>query len=189
MLKLIPYREEWVKDFEKIKKILIHSTQQKIESIEHIGSTAIPGISAKDIIDVQVGIHTFDEIDSLTQDMQNVGFENFPHITMDHAPGHEFDDVIPGWEKRFFKTPTGIRSAHIHVRLLGAKNYEYALLFRDFLRSNREAARAYEQVKRRLAEHLETNIKAYTIIKDPVCDLIMLLARKWAQENGRGMNN
>jgi len=184
MLELVPYSKEWNKDFEKIKKDIAACVDGKILRVDHIGSTAIPSLSAKDIIDVQIGVSNIDCVESLIKPMQDIGFDLLPHIKMDHAPGHEFDEFVPGWEKRFFKANEKRRAANIHVRLISGKNFEFALLFRDFLRQDKEAARAYEQVKIRLEEYLSDNVKAYTLIKDPVCDLIILLARKWARDSG-----
>lgn len=175
-MKLVPYREEWKADFEKIRKDINDCIGDRIVSIDHIGSTAIPGISAKDIIDVQIGIHNFDDIDSIQKALCNIGFEFLPQIKQDHAPGHEFDDFVPGWDKRFFTASGSRRPANLHVRLVSGKNFEFALRFRDYLRKDSEAARAYEQVKIRLAEYLSHDDMAYSLIKDPVCDLIMLLA-------------
>lgn len=183
MLTLVPYREEWPADFEEIRNDIANCAGNMIVSIDHIGSTAIPGIAAKDIIDVQIGIRNFDDIEKLGLALCNIGFEFLSHVIQDHAPGHEFEEFVPGWEKRFFKASNIRRPANIHVRLVSGKNFEFALLFRDYLRQHPKVSRAYEQVKVRLATFLSHELMAYTLIKDPVCDLIMLLASKDREKN------
>lgn len=181
-IKLVPYKEVWKDDFEGIKKDIFTFCKNEIVSVHHIGSTSIPSMTAKDIIDVQVGIENFNRIQVLIELMSRAGFEILPHILQDHAPGHEFDEFVPGWEKRFFKANSSRRPANVHVRRVDGENFKFALLFRDFLRSAKEASRAYEQTKLRLVLALGNCQKDYTLIKDPICDLIMLQAKKWAVE-------
>jgi dephospho-CoA kinase len=174
---LVPYSAEWNRDFEKIREDILACAGGSIVSVEHIGSTAIPGMVSKDVIDVQVGVASFDGVEALCEVLGRNGFELLPHVRQDHAPGHEFEEFVPGYEKRFLKASSGRRSAHIHVRKASAPNFEFALLFRDYLRKNSEAARAYEQLKVRLAKAVGDDLKAYALIKDPVCDLIFMLAK------------
>ncbi len=181
-IELVSYKEEWKDDFEGIKKDILSFCNKEILSVRHIGSTSIPNMIAKDIIDVQVGVENFNRIQILIGLMSKAGFEILPHILQDHAPGHEFHEFVPGWEKRFFKASASRRSTNIHVRCVDGENFKFALLFRDFLRFDKEASRAYEQIKLRLASAFGNSQKDYTLIKDPVCDLIMLQAKKWATE-------
>jgi GrpB-like predicted nucleotidyltransferase (UPF0157 family) len=178
MIKIVPYQPQWPKEFEDIKENILLCAGHFIESIDHIGSTSIPDLAAKDIIDIQIGVRSFDKIEPLKKALAKLGFEINEQIKQDHAPGHEFDDFVDGFEKRFFKTAFG-RPANLHVRLTSGKNFEFALLFRDYLRSCSEARRAYEQMKIRLRDAVEENHMAYTLVKDPVCDLIYLLAKNW----------
>lgn len=83
-------------------------------------------------------------------------------------------------KKEFFREPIGSRRAHIHVREAGQLNQRYALVFRDYLRSNPRARSAYEAIKRQLAHSYPTDIESYLAIKDPVMDLIYAAAETWA---------
>ncbi len=182
MIELVPYRESWTEDFAKIRRDLLSISGHRILRVDHVGSTAIPGMMAKDIMDVQVGVACFADVETFSAALENLGYDRIATIQQDHAPGHEFEECVAGWEKRFFKASPAHRTANLHVRLVTGKNFEFALLFRDYLRQHAEAARAYEQVKTRLAEALPHNLKAYALIKDPVCDLIFFMAKKWAAE-------
>jgi len=67
-----------------------------------------------------------------------------------------------------------------HVRVAGWPNHRYALLFRDYLRAHPPAAAAYARLKLALAERFGDDLRAYTEVKDPACDLIMAAAEDWA---------
>lgn len=86
------------------------------------------------------------------------------------------------WEKRLFSI-RGAISANVHVRVDGRANQRYALLFRDYLRAHSDADGAYEELKRRLARELSDRV-AYTLVKDPACDLIAIAPEAWAAETG-----
>lgn len=149
--------------------------------IDHIGSTAVDGLAAKDIIDVQVSVADFDE--GLLAALDQAGFRRWPEFAGDHCPpgmrlaGSEL-------EKRFFNAPPGERKANIHVRVEGRFNQRYALLCRDYLRSHPLAASAYSQVKRALARIVGDDMDAFYDVKDPVFDILMAGAEEWATATG-----
>jgi GrpB-like predicted nucleotidyltransferase (UPF0157 family) len=86
------------------------------------------------------------------------------------------------WQKRLFRPPVGHRPTNLHVRIIGAANQRYALLFRDYLRAHPHAAATYAQVKEQLAKYHANDAEAYYDVKDPVCDLIMQAAEMWAEK-------
>lgn len=177
MISFLSYQPSWPLDFVAVRTKILDATGDMVASVEHIGSTAVPGLCAKDIIDVQVGIHSFAIIEQLTGALEKGGFALISHVTHDHAPGHEFNEYVSGFEKRFFRSVVG-RAVNVHVRLMTGKNFEFALSFRDFLRTSQDARCAYEQVKIRLAKAVGDDLESYTLIKDPICDLIWMLATK-----------
>lgn len=136
------------------------------------------GLTAKDIIDVQVTVASFDE--SLLGALTQAGFIQAPGFVTDHRP--------PGMrlpegelEKRFFNAPPGDRKANVHLRVDGRFNQRYPLLCRDYLRSHPLAASAYGQVKHALARIVGDDIEAYYDVKDPVFDILMAGAEEWAR--------
>jgi GrpB-like predicted nucleotidyltransferase (UPF0157 family) len=74
------------------------------------------------------------------------------------------------------------RPTHLHVRATDRPNFRYALLFRDYLRHSAAAGAAYAQVKVALARWAPDDVDAYYDVKDPVCDLIMDAAERWATD-------
>jgi GrpB-like predicted nucleotidyltransferase (UPF0157 family) len=146
--------------------------------IDHIGSTAVPGLAAKDIIDIQVTAAQLSP--QLERALNLCGFQRILSITHDHVPpGRDADPRQ--WEKWLFKPEPGGRKVNLHVRLPDRQNQRYALLFRDYLRTFPHAAQAYGQVKKALVRyHPEDDMDAYYDIKDPVCDIIIGAAEFWA---------
>jgi GrpB-like predicted nucleotidyltransferase (UPF0157 family) len=92
------------------------------------------------------------------------------------------DDPPEEWRKLYFRAPDGQRRTHLHVRQAGRANQRYALLFRDYLRADPTVARAYRQVKEVLARLHPDDVAAYYDVKDPVCDVIIAAAERWAVE-------
>jgi GrpB-like predicted nucleotidyltransferase (UPF0157 family) len=175
---LTDYKESWPVEFEAIAAALKGVVGETALRIDHIGSTSVPGLAAKDNIDLQITIADVNNADPFIQAMKNGGYIHREGIFEDHVPVGE-DPAPAQWSKLYFREPEGQRRTHIHVRQQGCRNQEYALLFRDYLRSDRVSAGLYEQLKRRLAELFPESIDGYLYFKDPICDLIMQSARLW----------
>ena len=178
-IEIHPPNATWPDDFQALKAHLV-GVMPKNSVIHHIGSTAVPGLAAKDVIDIQVSVDRLEQVD-----VAGVVAAGFKHReisgTGDHCPpGMDLPD--PELTKLFFKS-TG-RAANVHVREKGRFNQQYALLCRDFLRSHPVAAQAYALVKHHLARHVGDDEDAYYDIKDPVFDIIVDGAREWARRIG-----
>lgn len=170
-----PYSDGWPERFLELAGRMRAVLGARALRIDHIGSTAVPGLAAKPVIDVQVAVARLADADALL----GADFEEKPGFADHRPPGAEGPDS--DWQKRFFNPRTG--RANVHVRVVGRPNQRYALLFRDYLRSHRDAAKAYEELKRGLARHLP-DIGTYADVKDPACDLIALAAEAWAAASG-----
>jgi GrpB-like predicted nucleotidyltransferase (UPF0157 family) len=150
--------------------------------IDHVGSTAVPGLSAKDIIDIQ--LTAAQPSQNLERALNLCGYQRIPSITHDHVPPGRDPDPAQ-WEKWLFKPEPGRHKVNLHVRTPGRQNQRYALLFRDYLRHFPDVAQAYGQVKAALVRyHPEDDMDAYYDIKDPVCDIIAGGAEFWAAASG-----
>lgn len=185
--RIVPYDPAWPAQAAALIDQLRVVLGARAMRIDHIGSTAVPGLAAKDIIDLQVslperGPATFAG-PAWVAALIAAGFVHRPENTCDHRPPGA-DGPDSDWEKRFFLTPPTQRRAHIHVRALGRPNQQYALRFRDFLRANPGAAEAYARFKRVLAQHHAHDGEAYVSIKDPVFDILDQLSLRWADELG-----
>ena len=144
--------------------------------IDHIGSTSVPGLDAKDIIDVQITVAALDA--RFAAAMSDIGYTLPERIWRDHRPPRQVGPDVD-WEKWAFIEPAGQRLTNMHVRVQGRANQRYALLFRDYLRTHPATAEAYAELKRRLAKHL-ADPRMYPEVKDPAVDLIYLAAEEWA---------
>jgi len=175
VVEIVPYRPEWPAEFEALA-LRLRSALEPGARIEHVGSTAVPGLAAKDVLDVQV------ETDDPGAAARLLAAAGFVHENgfRDHVPPGATRE---GWDKEFLRAPDGERPVHVHVRRLGAPNARYALLFRDYLRTHEATATSYAELKRRLAA-LPIDRDAYSVIKDPAFDLIMVGAEDWAAATG-----
>lgn len=177
---IVPSRPSWPDDFADQERRLRSALGAIALRVDHIGSTSVPGLAAKDIIDIQLTVVAL--VPALDEALARAGFERLPHITQDHVPPGAIEDPRQ-WAKWFYKPRQG-RAVNLHVRVAGCANQRYALLFRDYLRANAAAAAAYQQVKLALAQHHADDVDAYYAVKDPVCDVIMAAAEPWAAQTG-----
>jgi GrpB-like predicted nucleotidyltransferase (UPF0157 family) len=168
-----PYSERWPADFARLGRHLRAVLGDLALRIDHIGSTAVPGLAAKDRIDVQVAVADLEHANPLGGGR----FVEFAPVE-DHQPPGAAPDPEQ-WRKRLFQSAPEQRRTNVHVRLDGRANVRYALLFRDYLRAHPAAVSAYAELKRRLAAELR-DVRRYAETKDPACDLIMVAAEEWA---------
>jgi GrpB-like predicted nucleotidyltransferase (UPF0157 family) len=186
MITIVPYRRAWPTEFADLGRQLRSVLGDSALRIDHIGSTSVPGLAAKDIIDIQVTVANFDA--SFEQALGSAGYKRLQHITCDHIPPG-WPEAREEWTKWYFKRTSDERSANLHVRLIGRANQRYALLFRDYLRAHKPVATAYAQVKVALARLHSNDKDAYYDVKDPVCDIIMGGAQAWASQVGWQASN
>jgi GrpB-like predicted nucleotidyltransferase (UPF0157 family) len=180
MLKIIPYQKNWPDEFSALGIALRQALGDLALRIDHIGSTSVPGLAAKDIIDIQVTVLRLDQ--AVEQALMRLGYTRYGTIAQDHVPP-ESTGTADDWIKWFFKPPDAQRPTNLHVRVAGRLNQRYALLFRDYLRSHPATADAYARLKLQLAEHL-ADAQMYPEVKDPAVDLIYLAALDWAKVSG-----
>ncbi len=177
MISIVPHRSEWPQEFAAIGSTLRDALGELAARIDHIGSTSVPGLAAKDIIDVQVTVYDLDHL--IERALKRADFDRLEGIWQDHvSPGAS--EASSEWIKWMFRPSAGQRLANVHVRLAGRLNQRYPLLFRDYLRAHPPVAEAYAQVKRALAKYHPDDMEAYYDVKDPVCDIIMGGAEEWA---------
>lgn len=177
-LEIVAYDDAWPRRFSGLADQLRMRLGDGALRIDHIGSTSVPDLDAKDVIDVQVTVERLADADSWPHEL-------LPGLVRratdrDHVPPGASDD--PGeWSKRLWSER---QSVHLHVREARRANQRYALLFRDYLRADRRAAAAYAAVKRALAAAAPDDVDTYYAVKDPACDLIIAGAEQWAERTG-----
>lgn len=176
------YQPRWAAEFTRIAERLRGVVGPGAVRIDHIGSTAVVGLGAKDVIDVQVTVADLDETDGLTSALRAAGFRHGATFEYDVFQGRPQTD--PELRKRFMREPPGERRTHLHIRQLGRFNQRYALVFRDYLRASPAARQAYERAKRLAADLFPDDIDGYLALKDPVLHLIYEAASLWAAQTG-----
>lgn len=181
-IEIVSPKSSWEAEFTDIAVRLAHAFGDTARDIQHIGSTSVPGLPAKDIIDVQVTVVSLDLDSDTERRLSDVGFSLSEETLSDHIPS-DAQQPPDAWAKRFARAADGQRRAHVHIRREGAPNERYALLFRDYLRVCPAAAKSYASIKRELAARHPHDKDAYYAIKGPVCDLIIDAAEQWALGN------
>ncbi|MHC4983347.1 MAG: GrpB family protein [Planctomycetota bacterium] len=166
-MRLVPYQADWPEHFEREAGRLRSALGDRIGVIEHIGSTAIPGMAAKPIIDVMAAVESIAVAESMIGDVEALGYEWHPRDRAD----------VP--DRRYFvrRTPDGRRTTH-HLSLAAATSafWKRQLAFRDYLRSNPPTAEEYLQLKQNLARKYPNGRGAYVDGKNGFVREILLVA-------------
>jgi GrpB-like predicted nucleotidyltransferase (UPF0157 family) len=183
MISIVPYDARWPEAFVAIARPLRAALGELALRIDHIGSTSVPGLAAKDIIDVQVTVEDFTCTPQLVAALAPLGYTQAPDILGDHLPPL-YQGPATDWEKRYFRPPANQRPMHLHIRALGRPNQRYPILFRDYLRAHPVASAAYAQIKINLSQRHPDDVEFYYDIKDPLCDIVIDAAEDWAQVIG-----
>jgi GrpB-like predicted nucleotidyltransferase (UPF0157 family) len=181
---VLPYDPEWRRRGQELIAELRSGLGPAALHVDHIGSTAIPGMAAKPVLDVQVRVADLDAAAAAFDDpLAARGFLRRP-FDRDHVPAGVPEGDGRGWHKRYWsRTGAGLEPVHLHVRVAGAPNARLALLFRDWLRAHPAAVAAYSEFKSRLAD-ATADAAVYTDVKDPVVDLVIVAAEAWATDTG-----
>jgi GrpB-like predicted nucleotidyltransferase (UPF0157 family) len=138
--------------------------------IDHIGSTSIPGLAAKPVIDIQIAVADRDALEAFRGPLESLGYA--------------WRSDNPEKTKRYFREGPGMPRTHIHVRELGSYHQQWPLLFRDFVRIDAPSRAEYEAEKRRLAARFGADRDGYTDAKDDIFGKIIYRADRWAAETG-----
>ena len=157
-IRIVDYDSRWKEQFQQHARSVGASLGELAEQIEHIGSTSVPGLAAKPIIDILV----------VVKDSGDEG----SYLPQLEAIGYELRVREPGWhEHRMLRTRS--RDAHIHVYSRGCSEIERTIAFRDRLRQNVNDRELYEQTKRRLAAQEWPDMNAYADAKSQVIGCII----------------
>ena len=161
-IKICDYDPEWPNKFAKHAKIISEAVGSFLLRIEHIGSTSVPCLAAKPIIDILVVVP-----DSANESAY------LPRL---EAAGYVLRVREPDWnEHRMFRTPE--KDVHVHVYSAGCPEIQRNLVFRDRLRKNVEDRKRYEQTKRELAAEDWPDMNAYARAKTEVIEIIIAAAQ------------
>jgi GrpB-like predicted nucleotidyltransferase (UPF0157 family) len=176
---IVPYQPRWPVEFQQIGTALRDVLGATAVRIDHIGSTAVPNLPAKDIIDIQVTVKDLEDT-AVVEKLAENGYVILEGLACDDYLGIS-DPDSPDLRKRYCREPLGQRRTHIHIREDGRFNQRYPLLFRDYLRSHEIMQLGYSTIKSRLAEIYPDSIDVYLYFKDPLMDMIFAAAQEWAK--------
>lgn len=150
---IVPYDPNWIKAFEEEANVLQKNFPEIIRKIEHFGSTAIPGLSSKPIVDMLVEVSSLKEVKkTIVPALAKAGYDYFWRPEIDKPPMYAW------FIKRNKK---GERTHHIHMVEKDSKLWE-RLFFRDYLRKHPEEVKKYEQLKKTLSKLHPNDREAYT---------------------------
>jgi GrpB-like predicted nucleotidyltransferase (UPF0157 family)/ADP-ribose pyrophosphatase YjhB (NUDIX family) len=148
---LCPHDPWWREAFEVTRVLLLAANSEHIVAVEHVGSTAVPGLPAKPIIDLAVAIRTLDEVELLSAALE-------PHGWIDRGfINDRRDDYLLVSE-----SSDQVRTHHCHVVAAGSAAWHEYLTFRDRLRTNEDLREAYRRLKERLHGRFNAHRPAYT---------------------------
>jgi dephospho-CoA kinase len=149
---LVPARAQWADEARRLMNRILKALpagQQDTVTADHIGSTSVPGLDAKDVIDLQLTVPDLDVADSLAPALAAGGFPVIPGITADNPKRSHPNPE--DWRKRMHANADPGRPVNLHIRAAGSPGWRFALSFRDWLRAEPAAAAEYLALKRRLA--------------------------------------
>ena len=163
---IVEYDPQWPLLYAEEKTHIMEAVGRLVVVIEHVGSTAVPGLGAKPIIDILAGVHSLPNADYCVAPLQGIGYEYVP----------EYEVELP--ERRYFrKGPPGARTHHLHIVELTSDFWERHLLFRDYLRDHPEKAQEYYRLKRDFAAKHGSDGVGYTEAKTAFVRSVEELAR------------
>jgi GrpB-like predicted nucleotidyltransferase (UPF0157 family) len=152
IVELMPHSDEWRKLYEIEEQIILSVIKDYVVDIQHAGSTSISGINAKPIIDMIIGVNTFDHLPIIIEKLKSKEYI--------YRPQSGTDERI-----LFVKGIDDIRTHHIHVVEWSGNEWDNHILFRDYLINHREVAIEYSNLKSKLAKVYKNDRSAYTEAK------------------------
>lgn len=172
-VRIVEYDPRWPEMFEEDRRRILEVAGAYVTGVEHVGSTSVPGLAAKPIIDILVGVRKLSYALACVSPLYAIGYEYVPRVEI----------LLP--ERRFFRRGRpDAGTHHLHMVEEGGEFWRRQLLFRDYLRAHPEAAREYEVLKRRLADAHGPDRGAYTDAKTDFIESIVGKARAERAKQG-----
>ncbi len=156
------YSQEWLQWYQKEEGKIQRATGDWIKEIAHIGSTSIPNLKSKPIIDIMAKIEGLEDLDNITEPLKNVGYEYI------HKP------ELAG---RVFFLKREHPRTHLHICDTKSNEWQEKLLFRDYLLKHPERRKEYEQLKMKLAAKFKYDRSSYTEAKESFINETLCLAK------------
>jgi len=135
-IEILKYDPDWVRKYTEIRIILESALKSISPVIEHVGSTSVPGLDSKPVIDILIGVNDLKETDQMIPVMKKLGYE---YVS-------EYETEIPG--RRYFKKKD---TEHIHTVVFGSEFWYRLIMFRDYLRLTKKVREEYSILKKELS--------------------------------------
>jgi GrpB-like predicted nucleotidyltransferase (UPF0157 family) len=162
LVRLVPYQVDWPRLFAVEKERLQVALGDHVLDIQHVGSTAVPGLPAKPIIDIAIAVENFEKAVVCIQPIENLGYT------------YRGENGIP---RRHYFRKGDPRTHHIHMNQITGVDWENQILFRDYLIRHPEAVQAYAALKISLAQKYPADREQYLFEKSPLIQQILHKAR------------
>jgi GrpB-like predicted nucleotidyltransferase (UPF0157 family) len=163
---VVPYHPSWPEKYQQEAEKISAIFGQELISIHHIGSTAIPGMSAKPVIDIMPVVRDIEAVDAFNPATIQLGYEP------------QGENGIPG-RRYFVRGGDAHRTHHVHTYQPGNPEVDHHLDFRDYLIARPEEAQQYASLKMELARQYPHDIDAYIAGKDAFIKEIIRKAHNW----------
>lgn len=170
-----PYDEQWPILFQELGQGMRSVLGEVALRIDHIGSTSVPNLDAKPIIDIQISVASLEPLGTYKIPLEKIGLI--------------YHGGNPDLTKRYFREKAGERRTHIHVRKAGSWSEQFAILFRDYLRSHPTECELYANEKYKLMDKYQNERDKYVEGKDPIIYEIIKRANDWSQRVGWDLQN
>jgi GrpB-like predicted nucleotidyltransferase (UPF0157 family) len=166
-IEVVAYDPRWPLRYQRERDRIAAALGENAVAIEHIGGTAVPGLPAKPVIDIMVGVPDIERAGQAVASLINLGYQYVP----------ELESQLP--ERRYFRRGSP-DTHHVHMVAVSSDFWEEHLLFRDYLRTHPQAAEEYGKLKRGLASRFRFDRDAYRAGKVPFIDTVVDAARREA---------
>lgn len=157
---VVPYNPEWAEQFRKIAKELKQLLGELAIAVEHVGSTSVPGLAAKPIIDIDVVIRDYSVFSETVKELEAGGYY------------HEGDLGIAGREAFGYDGKNHLQKHHLYVCPADSGELQRHLAFRDYLRTHDEISVEYGKIKQEAARQYPDSIEEYLRLKSPFIEAI-----------------
>ena len=161
IVRVVEYDARWPSLYEEERARILDALGDAVLDIQHIGSTAVPGLGAKPVIDIMVGVADLAAGEKCIHPLEDLGYE------------HRGEAGIPG---RLYFRKGASRTHHLHMVKRGGAFWETHTRFRDYLRSHPDEASRYYKLKKQLAARFGADREAYTEGKAPFIESVLARA-------------
>lgn len=166
-VRIVPYDPSWPALFAEERSRVMEAVGRWVEDVEHVGSTAVPGLDAKPVIDVMVGLRSMQDAYPCVEPLVKLGYSYWAEGA---EPRHRLF-------VRFANLERTARTHNLHLVEAGDRYWDERLLFRDYLRDHPATALAYARLKRELAGRYREDREAYTAAKSGFVSGVVRRAR------------